>query len=284
MDDWLQFLGFYLAEGWSTVRIRERKRKSSSIVTVEKDGYCGLSQNDGDTLQYMEEIVSRLPFKFSKKKLHNSENHYRLLCYDSNFAEYLTRFGKCSGKYIPDYVFDLSRHQQRLIFKTLMLGDGLSKGNAYFTNSEKLRDDFQRLCIHLGYTSDHYIIREKGTYYRGVVSNHNIHRISVQNKFGKKGSSCVTTINTPKKIEYDDYVYCVTVPNHTLITRRNGKVIVTGQSWGKWNSGPKKDEQPEGSFWVDADVFERRMLSSKDSWAFSGYEGYKPQSINTRII
>lgn len=60
--------------------------------------------------------------------------------------------------------------------------------------------------------------------------------------------------------------------------------VLVQNSWGIWNGGPKRHDQPDGSFWVDADEIERRILSQGDSWAFSGYEGFQPQSLNTRII
>lgn len=60
--------------------------------------------------------------------------------------------------------------------------------------------------------------------------------------------------------------------------------VLVQNSWGRWNSGPKRHNQPDGSFWVDADEIERRVLSRGDSWAFSGYEGFKPKTLNTRII
>jgi len=60
--------------------------------------------------------------------------------------------------------------------------------------------------------------------------------------------------------------------------------VLVQNSWGVWNGGPKRHNQPDGSFWVDADVIEKRIFSQGDSWAFSGYEGFKPQNLNTRII
>jgi hypothetical protein len=46
-------------------------------------------------------------------------------------------------------------------------------------------------------------------------------------------------------------------------------------SWGpRWIEGPKwPEDQPDGSFWVDADVA-TRMLRGEDSFAVSGYEGF----------
>ncbi len=60
--------------------------------------------------------------------------------------------------------------------------------------------------------------------------------------------------------------------------------VCVQNSWGAWNSGPKRNNQPTGSFWVDAEEIERRILSKGDSWAFSSYDGFKPRELNTRII
>ena len=60
--------------------------------------------------------------------------------------------------------------------------------------------------------------------------------------------------------------------------------VLCMNSWGVWNAGPKRNNQPDGSFWIDADEVEKRMLKVGDCWAFSGYEGFKPRKLNTRII
>lgn len=78
------------------------------------------------------------------------------------------------------------------------------------------------------------------------------------------------------------WAHCMSILGVDDNFKRPGVLIQN--SWGVWNSGPKRHDQPDGSFWCDADVLERNILSRKDSWAFSGYEGYKPQKINTRII
>lgn len=78
------------------------------------------------------------------------------------------------------------------------------------------------------------------------------------------------------------WAHCMSILGVDDSFKRPGVLIQN--SWGVWNSGPKRHDQPDGSFWCDAEVLERNILSRKDSWAFSGYEGYKPQKINTRII
>ena len=65
-----------------------------------------------------------------------------------------------------------------------------------------------------------------------------------------------------------------------------GKIrrLLIQNSWGVWNGGPKTHNQPDGSFWVEADIVEKYMFSQNDSWAFSGYTGFEPKKLNTRII
>lgn len=61
--------------------------------------------------------------------------------------------------------------------------------------------------------------------------------------------------------------------------------VLCQNSWGPdWIVGPKRHEQPDGSFWIDADVLESRILSNGDSWAFSDYDGFLPKKLNLRII
>lgn len=54
--------------------------------------------------------------------------------------------------------------------------------------------------------------------------------------------------------------------------RRPG--LLCCNSWGAWNSGPKRHGQPDGSFWVDADVADAMLRQWRDSYSLSGFEGY----------
>lgn len=49
-------------------------------------------------------------------------------------------------------------------------------------------------------------------------------------------------------------------------------------SWGAWNSGPKKHGQPEGSFWVrEKDA--RAILSARGSFVFSNFDGFPARQL-----
>lgn len=56
--------------------------------------------------------------------------------------------------------------------------------------------------------------------------------------------------------------------------------LLCWNSWGDdWIDGPTRHGQPAGSFWVDADVADA-MLRQEDSYAISGYEGFKSQELD----
>lgn len=55
-------------------------------------------------------------------------------------------------------------------------------------------------------------------------------------------------------------------------------------SWGPdWIGGPKRRGQPEGSFWIDAEVLDG-MLGQGDSWALSDVEGFPARSVDHVLI
>lgn len=57
--------------------------------------------------------------------------------------------------------------------------------------------------------------------------------------------------------------------------------LLCQNSWGsRWIDGPKwPADQPDGSFWVDADTA-TRMLKGGDSFAISGVEGFRKRDLN----
>lgn len=50
-----------------------------------------------------------------------------------------------------------------------------------------------------------------------------------------------------------------------------------------WVSGPRSEGQPEGSFWIDADVAERDMLSNEDSFVYSDRDGFPAKDLDWGI-
>jgi hypothetical protein len=60
--------------------------------------------------------------------------------------------------------------------------------------------------------------------------------------------------------------------------RHNETLFLVQNSWGKWNSGPKAHDQPEGSFWIrEKDA--RSMLAQNGSWVFSDVDGFPARDL-----
>jgi len=58
----------------------------------------------------------------------------------------------------------------------------------------------------------------------------------------------------------------------------NETLFLVQNSWGKWNSGPKRLGQPDGSFWIrEKDA--RGMLSGRGSWVFSDVDGFPARKL-----
>ncbi|MBD1366027.1 hypothetical protein IDJ77_19595 [Mucilaginibacter sp. ZT4R22] len=57
------------------------------------------------------------------------------------------------------------------------------------------------------------------------------------------------------------------------------KGLLCCNSWGNdWIDGPKRHDQPDGSFWVDAAVADD-MLKDRDSYALSNFVGFQRQNV-----
>lgn len=58
----------------------------------------------------------------------------------------------------------------------------------------------------------------------------------------------------------------------------NETLFLVQNSWGVWNNGEKRYDQPDGSFWIrERDAAE--MLEFNGSWVFSDVDGFPPRKV-----
>lgn len=160
--------------------------------------------------------------------------------WDIGLAEFLReQFGSGSAnKHIPRWVKDLDPALLVILRDTMMKGDGNSNGYAYTSVSDKLRDDFQEICLLTGWRTE-VVRRNSGT---PVV------RIGQTNLYPQLRSA-------PKHVEYAGMIGCATVPNHTLIVRRNGCAVVSGNSYNDLGHTDDNDH-----FWRQMDFLTPELL------------------------
>ena len=138
-------------------------------------------------------------------------------------------------KYIPFDIFkEFNKELSKEFIDTYIKGDGTKESNGHermFTTSKILADQLQMMCFLSGYTSSICIDNRVGQshIYKNQVITHN--KICYVISISKDRRNFQPVIKRDKhfsKVKYNDYVYCVEVPNHTLLIRRNGIIIWCG--------------------------------------------------------
>jgi len=141
------------------------------------------------------------------------------------------------NKSLPEWCFNLSKFHSQKLIEGMVLGDGCYMGGTtterYYTSSIKLRDDFQRLCLHAGWGCNYYLKSKKGTKSmclgKEITANADYWTITIcktqtnpiVNKYIKSGK------RLDSWIDYNGKVYCCTVPTKDgiIFVRRNGKSV-----------------------------------------------------------
>jgi hypothetical protein len=207
MDDWLQLLGIFLAEG-CTVKTKRGQR------------YVVISQNRGPKLELIKQWITACGFHFGEHKKEN-DKCVDLLITNAQLYEYLKPLGKSRDKYIPQEFKDLCPRQLKILFDAMMLGDG-KHGFEYCTVSRRLADDVSELILKMGYAATVKV--DSGVNRFGKFS---IYLIS-KNTRNVGNTRCNEHKDQRELVDYDGQVYCAKVPNSLLYVRRNGKACWSG--------------------------------------------------------
>lgn len=224
MDKWLEFFGFWVAEGWTS--------KTKGLHQV------GIAQKkDNDYLEKMFNILTDLGFNPTYTK-----DKYQIRVFDHQLWEYLGQFGDALEKYIPRFIFNLSPRQQKLFLDWYIKGDGhigVQNGKyiktTCFTSSQKLSNDLQELAFKMGLIGS---IKNRGKRISKIRDRQLINvSDSIEINISKHPNDSKSVHNTPlikndKQFtkQYNGNVYCVEVPNHILMVRRNNKMMWCGNS------------------------------------------------------
>jgi len=208
MDKWLKFFGIWLAEG----DIARQKNKNSYQVRV--------SLSDTFTRSIAEKWCADLGLGVINYKRW-------LIISNKQLYMYLDRFGKSHNKFIPTFVKNLNSDYLKILFGSMMMGDGDKRGTRYTTASDKLADDFSELCLKIGKSA---IKKFDDAQSSSGFKNNGVYRIYIADKYAEP-----VVENNIKKRMYNGYMYCVEVPNHHILyVRRNGKAHWSGNTYGSY--------------------------------------------------
>lgn len=199
-DDFVRFIGWYVAEG--TVSVIENPNGSTSYRIT-------LTQTESSEYRKdIEDLLDRMGVNW-----YCSDDRH-LCFYNKPLSRFLIEMcGRLSHtKRLPDFVWDISENQKRSLFDAMCNGDGDEDRDRYNTTSPDLRDDVCRLTLEFG----------NNPAYRTIEYDNDVRRDKYVIRYGNSKN-----IFVPKRTENDtadDGVYCVQVEdNHTLLAGRNGK-------------------------------------------------------------
>jgi len=241
IEPWLVIFGIWIAEGCVTNSWNEREVR--------------IATNKPRVKNALEEACDQLDLKIRKhkdKKEANEKNSWRLS--NKDIAYYLDDLStNATDKHLPKWCWYLSMEQSQLLLSSMILGDGhyMKKTTTirYDTSSKQLRDDFQRLCLHAGYSANWYLKYEAG--HQTIIKNRNgkklvqnetvtsttdAYRLTVVKKQNQPLVNKNITRTGDKRLDtwdndYEGQVYCCTVPGDGVIyVRYNGKTVWCGNS------------------------------------------------------
>lgn len=210
IDTFLKFFGWYITEGWCG----QDKRGNYRICIVQKK-----ENYRREIMQVLRDMGLKASVTISRQGVHFMEVRSKQL------GEYLSQFGKSHDKFIPPWIKNLPPDKLRILIFTMAKGDGNFRPNhnkydnnvsiCYTTISKYLADDLQEMCLKAGYVSTACFNEERKIYNVVITNSHGV----------------VTLQKKPVVEQYSGMVYDLTVPNHTLFVRRNGKCVWSGNCY-----------------------------------------------------
>lgn len=207
IETWLKFFGWYLGEG--CCRYREKKSWNSYEVYLTQKRY------KEEVKSLLEQMGLKYYYSVDKKT-----GAWKFEIKSKQLYSYLSQFGRSKERYVPSYVKNLDSRLLRVLFETLVKAEGSVKvrerGTEYrfYTYSKRLADDVQEIAIKLGLSAT-LSTTKRGEFIVIATTRDEVWIMNDNLSFE----------------EYDGYVYDVTVPNHVIMVRRNGKAVWCGNCY-----------------------------------------------------
>lgn len=212
MEDWLEFFGFYIADGCYRNHINSYGKRDYAI---------SIKQNK-DNEKYVLNLIKKLGYKVEiSRGSTDSNNNYNI--YSKQLWEYLSQFGRSTEKYIPREFLDLDTKYLMALYKGYTNGDSslCADGHTHFSiTSIRLIENIQEIILKIfGRVVQYHKYTRKHSYddNYGVCYSINLTIDKNRDNYSRYGVA--------EKVPYNDNVYCLTLEkNHIMLVRHNGKI------------------------------------------------------------
>jgi hypothetical protein len=225
-QQWFSFLGFYLAEGHVSNR---SLRHSYGVFITQKN-----KKNIEDFRLVLNALSPELQWHEYKK---TGDVGIIFSTHDARLWSYLSKLGNKYTKYIPQEIKDATPDLLQNLFTWFRRGDGsLVNDKGYyretvFSVSQKLIYDLNEILIKLGKAGRIKTVIQKTHFIRDrLIKTENtkpLYRLWIEKS---KNIHLDFRFLKVEEQEYNDRVYCVTVPNNTFYCEDHGKQFWSGNS------------------------------------------------------
>ena len=221
--DWAEFMGWFLSEG----NVYEEKRKNGRLRIL-------IAQNPGAKQEKIKELLTRMGIKFRIA----AKNKQLEFTSQSIGRHLIDKCNKGAGnKIVPDYIKNASVEEMELFLDAYLDGDGTKKkngqGRSYTTSSIKMANDIQEMLAKLGRAGKLSIGQHRGSEFfidgRKSVRLNNTYVVYEVSKNQKSKDKYISKKHA-QKVYYKGFVWCVSTPHKTILVRRNGVVMWSGNS------------------------------------------------------
>lgn len=220
-DELLILVGAYVSEGCVGKRLRDGSPSVLRISQREGGRLCGFMDQVSGVRTY---AYLRRP---TARRARACTELVWTLAARALSAQIVAWCGDGSAnKCLPPWIATLSHRQANLLLDVLISGDGTERpmSRVYYTMSRQLADDVQTLCLLAGRTSQIW----------GPYGYDDGRPPMFQVYVGKDGLASPVCLQEGgphlKREHVDGRIVCFTVPNEVLVTRRNGKVAIQGNT------------------------------------------------------
>ena len=207
--NWLEFLGFFVADGYASPR---------QVYLIQKE------------TAYVNALVERvgLTAKMRKRPVNGS---MQWIMSDAKFARLLREeFGATARvKKLPQWLKDSTPNELRAFLRGFTEGDGWQSKSGLiglYTSSDRLADDLQEIAMKAGYVANRSSREQTSGFAIGSMS----YRIALWSNRKQFEFPSLKCGRGWYRQPYRGQVYCVSVPSGIVMVRRNGKYLWCGNS------------------------------------------------------
>lgn len=220
LDDWAEFLGWYLSEGSCTAQQR------NVAETKQYSVYIHQSLKSGDNCARIEALLTHLGLRWNSTLRENDRVVYTVT--SRQLTEYVGQFGYSHERYLPDEVHLWPVAARARLLESLLLGDGRQcashraerqASETYTTTSHALAVGVERLAISLGWATTFKKFEDKRE-----ERYLDVYEICLLRHKERSSQTSSRTRHSPYyTVPYTGKVYCASVPGELLYVRRGGK-------------------------------------------------------------